>query len=999
MSDYSINATIGADDSDFTKVVENVITGLGDISKSFESMSDSTKASFADIANQFQAIDGKAKVWGDSTDVIAEKQKTLKDAINKLIDDGIAPESQQIQDLKSAYDKLGESQDDTGKKSESLKDKFADLRDIMQGPIEAAKLIVDAFKEVIKTIGELSEEFAEDETAQVKFESAIELSSKMTEGAAERLNTLAEALASSTGEANSAAQSQIAMLVATGRSESEINKMITAAKGLSVATGVDLDTALTQINATFSGTIGRLGKTTPALNDLSKEEIENGGAVDVLIKKYGEMGDALDKTSDVSIKNNANQWGEVKSAIGKVLEESVKPMRDEMTEMFKDFVKWAGTSDNLKNTLKLMGDILAGVTIGVIAFTVATNWSAIMAVAVKAIQGLSLALSGMGVALGTATGGISLAIAAIVTGALLVVQNWDEVQKFLKVALANIKLFFVTAFQSIKIALFEFSKVISDTLYGSIANLLNMAAKIPVIGGAFKGAADGVNEFKKSIDGSIDSAKEEAKQAIKTATTERDQAVSLSKIKKEEISELEKASEKANANVLAGNKKTDNGIILSAAAVFDFKTDGLFKNVFDNKLAITSLVTDDAFYVEAELENEKKLREERNATAKMWEDSAKQVLTAVGGEGVDVLNSVITTTVDIVKAVASNFTDIQADIAAVVDIIGLAGKEDQGRMAELQGQLSELATELLDALAPVLELVLEVLIDTMPILLELMPILKDLFDILEPFLPLVRAFVVVYLAPLLIGLKLINWTLQEMKKFLEPVRKEFQKFGEWADDAGSNLVNGFTDGINDAGEQIWENVKGVFSGFWDDACDFFGIHSPSTMFYDMGGNIIQGLIDGLLNAGSSLWGAVSGIFTGLADNIQNVVSGAMDVGSSIASGISGAVSGAGSAVSNVVDNIVSGVSDFIDDLPFLANGTDFHQGGYAVVGEQGPELISLPRGTSVTPAGKTSEILSGGNKKGDVNQTFNIYAGQSLSAADIARETKRANRRLASGVA
>ena len=160
MSDYSINATIGADDSDFTKVVENVITGLGDISKSFESMSDSTKASFADIANQFQAIDGKAKVWGDSTDVIAEKQKTLKDAINKLIDDGIAPESQQIQDLKSAYDKLGESQDDTGKKSESLKDKFADIRDIMQGPVAAAKLIVDGFKEVIKTIGELSEEFA-----------------------------------------------------------------------------------------------------------------------------------------------------------------------------------------------------------------------------------------------------------------------------------------------------------------------------------------------------------------------------------------------------------------------------------------------------------------------------------------------------------------------------------------------------------------------------------------------------------------------------------------------------------------------------------------------------------------------------------------------------------------------------------------------------------------------------------------------------------------------
>lgn len=46
-----------------------------------------------------------------------------------------------------------------------------------------------------------------------------------------------------------------------------------------------------------------------------------------------------------------------------------------------------------------------------------------------------------------------------------------------------------------------------------------------------------------------------------------------------------------------------------------------------------------------------------------------------------------------------------------------------------------------------------------------------------------------------------------------------------------------------------------------------------------------------------------------------------------------------------------------------ANGTQYHTGGLALVGERGPELVNLPRGSSVTPAEHTK--LGGGN-------TFNI---------------------------
>lgn len=47
-------------------------------------------------------------------------------------------------------------------------------------------------------------------------------------------------------------------------------------------------------------------------------------------------------------------------------------------------------------------------------------------------------------------------------------------------------------------------------------------------------------------------------------------------------------------------------------------------------------------------------------------------------------------------------------------------------------------------------------------------------------------------------------------------------------------------------------------------------------------------------------------------------------------------------------------------VDFFAKGTSFAPGGLAVVGEEGPELISLPRGSQVYSAERTREALSGG---------------------------------------
>lgn len=53
------------------------------------------------------------------------------------------------------------------------------------------------------------------------------------------------------------------------------------------------------------------------------------------------------------------------------------------------------------------------------------------------------------------------------------------------------------------------------------------------------------------------------------------------------------------------------------------------------------------------------------------------------------------------------------------------------------------------------------------------------------------------------------------------------------------------------------------------------------------------------------------------------------------------------------------------DVNWYAKGTDFAPGGLAVVGEEGPELINLPRGSQVKTASETRRLLSG--RTGGIN--------------------------------
>ena len=65
-------------------------------------------------------------------------------------------------------------------------------------------------------------------------------------------------------------------------------------------------------------------------------------------------------------------------------------------------------------------------------------------------------------------------------------------------------------------------------------------------------------------------------------------------------------------------------------------------------------------------------------------------------------------------------------------------------------------------------------------------------------------------------------------------------------------------------------IKDIFMGFVDAFKDFFGIHSPSTLFEEFGGFMIEGLWQGIKDMGAWLKENIVGFFTDFWDSITGV---------------------------------------------------------------------------------------------------------------------------------
>ena len=130
----------------------------------------------------------------------------------------------------------------------------------------------------------------------------------------------------------------------------------------------------------------------------------------------------------------------------------------------------------------------------------------------------------------------------------------------------------------------------------------------------------------------------------------------------------------------------------------------------------------------------------------------------------------------------------------------------------------------------------------------------------------------------------------------------FASLGGELVNAGANLLHGLWEGISGAASWLWEKVSGWASSLVSGIKDFFGIHSPSTVFADIGGNMADGVgvgfTDNMSGVESDMTAAMGGAGQLTAAEAVNAVN----------NGIIANIEGLSGAVNAIVERVITGLT-------------------------------------------------------------------------------------------
>ena len=142
-------------------------------------------------------------------------------------------------------------------------------------------------------------------------------------------------------------EAMVSELAALGKSAEDVNKISDAAVYLSNVTGRDLNSSMATLLNTFNGNTVQLRKLGVDTSDLTKKELEQGAAVDLVIEKFGELSTKMaEADTSQHITNIKNNIGDIKQSFGDLVDFSIGPVLaklDTLTEKirvsFDDFIQ------------------------------------------------------------------------------------------------------------------------------------------------------------------------------------------------------------------------------------------------------------------------------------------------------------------------------------------------------------------------------------------------------------------------------------------------------------------------------------------------------------------------------------------------------------------------------------------------------------------------------------------------------------------------------------
>lgn len=208
------------------------------------------------------------------------------------------------------------------------------------------------------------------------------------------------------------------------------------------------------------------------------------------------------------------------------------------------------------------------------------------------------------------------------------------------------------------------------------------------------------------------------------------------------------------------------------------------------------------------------------------------------------------------------------------------------------------------------------------------------------------------------------------ERVMEWVRKVFDKFKEYmpeiqhvVDEVFKEIKNFWENGLKPAFKAIGAFLENVLLPVFDVVFTYGILPVVETVFQ----TIIKLWDRSLKPAFQGITDFIRGVFT---LNWTTAWNGLSKIFSGVFNGLKTIARAPLNAIINMVNTVIGGLNkiklpDFlggvslnIPKIPTLWKGSNYTKGGLTLVGEQGPELVNMPRGASVTPAHKTEQLLN-----------------------------------------
>ena len=250
-----------------------------------------------------------------------------------------------LKDMKTKLDGAGKTIDAGAKKGKGFAD---NLKGISTGAVAAAGAVAGVAVAVKKTVDALNE-CAAAYRVQKNAEEALQIAAKnnpyLNDESVYNLRNFASELQSLSEIGDEVSLQVMSQLAATGRNEEQIMQIMSAAADMAAVTGNNIQNVALQLNKTYSGLAGELGETNGAIRALTKEELENGRAIELVAQQYK---GAAAATADVEVQLS-NAWGDFKENIGRGWQNVTRPVKQFFLDVLNDINEATSKTNALKD--------------------------------------------------------------------------------------------------------------------------------------------------------------------------------------------------------------------------------------------------------------------------------------------------------------------------------------------------------------------------------------------------------------------------------------------------------------------------------------------------------------------------------------------------------------------------------------------------------------------------------------------------------------------------